>query len=485
MEASPIHRSAAQVGSDDLAFATVETVARYLQRGDITAMGLCEETLDRVLALNPGVGAYSDVVGERALDDADASDKRRRLGKSLGTLDGIPIAVKDLIDTVPARCKGGLNHLSGYYPHQDASVVRQLRAAGAVIIGVAETDSGAFGTSTPAVVNPVAPNSIAGGSSGGSAAAVAAGLAYAAIGTDTAGSIRIPSYCCSTYGFKPSWGRVPLDGIRPLAPSLDHVGPMARCVADLHILQAVLDPEGFAISPAGKRPLRIGVSEDYYADAEPQIKSALAAILTSVGDADIEVRHLSIPNPERTMKVHMVSAVREIADYHICHFRDVWESYPGVAKSTVELGASVNAEDFEKAEDERRKLRFEVEQAFGSVDILMLPILPMHAPFRNERQVVLDDKSYPILAATVRYTALFSQTGHPVVAMPGLRLLDGRGLGIQLIGKLGSDAELLSNARILEEILAVSIDYAALAESQLEQVRNTRLSIDQETSHER
>lgn len=464
---------------DELAFCTLAAIARHLDDGGTTARSLCEMMLERIRHFNPSIGAYSDLVAERALEDAEASDTRRRAGKALGPLDGVPIAIKDLVDTTPAYCKAGLDHLSQYRPDQDAFVVRQLRSAGAIILGVTETDAGAFGTSTPAVVNPLAPDRIAGGSSGGSAAVVAAGLAFAAIGTDTGGSIRIPSFCCSTYGFKPTWGRVSVDGIRALAPSLDHAGPMARCVADLRLLQAMLDPDVGGNNSAARQNLRIGFSPAYFEDADPLVKSAMAAVMDKLADAGLEMKEVPFPTPDEAMDVHMVNALKEIADYQTSHFGELWKGYPEVARVTVEVGNKIDAADFAAAERARHGLRSDVERVFSSVDVMVLPTLAMDAPLRSERDIQLNAKSYSVLAATVRYTALFNQTGHPVVAMPGHSMADGRALGIQLVGRMNADAELLWAAQTLERILEVSVDYRSILAREEKNILHARASIQQ------
>ncbi len=460
-------------------YASLSATAKELQSGRLWSQQLCRIVIDRFHELEPYIGAYSDTTFKSAITEAIESDSRRKNGSAAGMLDGIPIAIKDLVDTTPATCRAGLRHRINYLPDQDAAVVTALRRAGAIIIGVTATDSGAFGTSTPATINPTAPSRITGGSSGGSAAAVAAGLAFAAIGTDTGGSIRIPSACCSVCGFKPSWGRVPLDGVRPLAPSFDHIGPIARSVTDLRIVQSVLDPDSVGENLASHQPLKIGFPLAYYADATEPVQSAMAAVLNTLRHAGYEINDLLIPTPDRVLAIHMVNALKEIADYHTEHFSEVWESYPEIALATVKRGASYQLKDYEDAERERRRLRSEVERAFESVDVLILPAMPMDAPFRNDTEIQLGGFRHSLLEASVRYTALFNQTGHPVVAMPGLKLRNGRAIGLQVVGKLNSDANLLLIAQKLEEILAISIDYNAIVAANQTEIQNTRLAIGQ------
>ena len=222
--------------------------AAALESGELSSVDLTDQTLDRIERLNPRLCALSDVTADSARREAARADRRRARDVRVEPLTGIPVAVKDIIDTTPAVCSSGLDFLSDYRPETDAKVVRQLRRAGAVVVGVSASDPGAFGVRTAAVTHPQAPERTVGGSSGGSGAALAAGLAFAALGSDTGGSIRIPSACCVVAGLKPTRGRVSLEGVRPLVWSLDHVGPMTRSARDLGLVQQALDP---ALPPIG------------------------------------------------------------------------------------------------------------------------------------------------------------------------------------------------------------------------------------------
>lgn len=479
INASPSSPELMRDREEALPFTSLAGVADLLQAGDVSAETLVQLMLRRVERWNGIVGAYSDILDHRALHDAVASDARRRRGESLGAIDGVPVAVKDLIETTPARCKAGLAHLSEFRPTTDALIVARLRAAGAIIMGVTETDSGAFGTSTLAVVNPHDPKRIAGGSSGGSGAVLAAGLAYAAIGTDTGGSIRIPAACCSVCGFKPTWGQWPLDGIRPLAPSLDHVGPMARSVADLEILHAALSPGHSRQRAPEKADLVIGFPLGYFEDADPLVAWAMAEIAQKLTQAGMDIRPVDFPSAKRAMQVHGVNGLKEIADYHLTHFAGVWETYPEISRRTIELGRTIPVADYEAAKIARAQVAREVEQVLQSVDLVLAPTLPVDAPFRDASEIRFGGSAYSVLEATIRYTALFNQTGHPVVAMPGLALPDGRTIGVQVVGKMHSDAELLSRARLVADILAVTVDYDCLLEDRAVQIGDVRRLIEQ------
>lgn len=454
-------------------FPTLVSAAAALRAKSVSARELLGEILDRIDRDDRFICAYSDLTRETAEREAADSELRHARNEALGPLDGIPVAVKDLIDTTPARCRAGLPHLVHYRPQRDADVVTLLRRAGAVIVGVLETDAGAFGTRTPQVINPIAPDLIAGGSSGGAGAAVSAGLAYAAIGTDTGGSIRIPAACCSVSGFKPTWGRVSTRGVRPLAQSCDHVGPLARSVADLQATQAVLDPRHMEVVEAPVR-LRIGVAPHYFGDADPLVAEAMAHVVSVLTGSRHAVREMRMPPPDAIMESHMVTVTREAATYHTEQFPGLWQAHPDIARDAIEFGRTLSDEDYALAQARRRQVADAVEALFAGLDVLILPTLPVDAPDRDAETVRLDGSEISVLAATIRYTAMFNHTGHPVVSIPAYRLPDGRALSIQIVGARHSDQRLLAFARLLEDILAVTVDYGSLARAAQLNVRRLR-----------
>ena len=444
-------------------FDTLSSVADRLQSGEIPSLELTEKILQRAEKLNPSIHAFNEILAQTAQAEAKASDERRKKGRPWSKIDGVPIAIKDLIDTTPAVCSGGLEHLRAYRPIVDAPVVRALRGAGAIIIGVTETDPGAFSTDTPQVTNPLARNRTAGGSSGGSAAAVAAGMAFAAIGTDTGGSIRVPAACCSLCGFKPTWGRVDATGVRPLARSLDHVGPLARSVSDLIAIQEIIDPS-FACSCIGADISKsvIGISEEYFADATADIKMMMSQFMKLLMDNNIQHAGVDLPNCDEIAAFHMVNLSREAADYHSKVFPNDWEYYPDIARDTVAIGLQVTKEQLCEAERLKNRARRVVDNLFENADAIILPTMPIDAPLRSATTYEIGGKIRTKLEATVRYTSLFNQTGHPVVAMPGGLTADGRTFGIQVIGKRDTDASLLCLAREIDQMLPFSIDYRNL-----------------------
>lgn len=456
-------------------FASIRDTLAKLEARRTTSEELSQAVLDRVSQLDPLYNSYADIIADRALIDAISSDTRRRKSQLLSPLDGIPVAVKNNIDTTPAACSAGLGHLVDYRPATDAKIVRQLRRAGAVIVGVTQTDSGAFGTSTPQVINPVSSGRSVGGSSGGSAAAVAAGLAFGALGTDTGGSIRIPAACCCVCGFKPSYGTVSTEGVRPLSFSLDHVGPIARSISDLAIMFGTMSPNP---RPNSERPLRsIGIATEYFRDAQTEVQHALERTVGKITKAGVEIREVTLPSPESTLEFHLKSSLKEASDYHISHFPEEWANYPDVARTSIEIGLGVKHDAYQQALSESRKAAVQVDDALGCVDVLVVPTLPVNSMERWTEKYVLGEGTFGALETSIRYTALFDQTKHPVVSLPALLGDAGDIFSIQVVGKRGADHQLLHHALHLEQVFNLNLDYESITCRELEACRRLRASI--------
>ncbi len=415
--------------------------------GQASPLEILNTALERIGARNAEIGALTDVLRHTATREANQAQAI----PTVGGLAGIPIAIKDNIDTAPALCSAGLPFLSTYHPAQDAAVVRRLREAGAVIVGVAATDAGAFGVTTPGVANPSFATKIAGGSSGGAAAAVTAGFCMAAVGTDTGGSIRIPAACCGIVGFKPTYGRVPIQGVRPLARSIDHVGLLARSVADVSAVMPVIDPN-FSALPAGHddRPARIGIPRAYFFDASIAVESMIDAVALRMREMGFEVRNVEIPCPNEIIPCHLAISLTEAALLHDGDGPHDLDAYPEVAREAILRGRSYSEGERIHALDRKHDFVERINAAFSEIDFLLLPTLPMEVPDRNDRRVPLAGTSYSLLEALIRYTAAFNQSGHPVVAMPWTCWDLGTAGSFQLVARRNSDKQLLTIAEQVE-----------------------------------
>jgi len=451
-------------------FKTIKDLKREFQVGALSASKLFTTLMARVEACQSGIGAFSDHLASSGRAEAQIADAGWRNSETARLLEGVPIAVKDIIDTTPARCKAGLQHLSNFRPRQDASVVAKLRQAGAVILGVTETDAGAFGTRTLQVINPIAPGRIVGGSSGGSAAVVCAGLAYGAIGTDTGGSIRIPAACCSITGFKPSWGRVDGKGVRPLAPSCDHIGPLARSVSDLKLIQRVLDPDLQESERPLPSQLKIGIDQAYYECAEPKVQQAMASAHDQLVRGGHELHAVELPAPDDFMPFHMINVAKEAADYHTTAFGEHWKDYPTVARDAIESGLEHTERQYQEAQRQKHLMKKLVDGVFETVDVLLAPTLPFDAPHRDVEVASFGYRELPILDGTVRYTALFDQTGHPALSLPAYLMSDGRAISLQI----NADAFVLDVGQILETSFGAKIEYSKLISLNAQEVSDKR-----------
>jgi Asp-tRNA(Asn)/Glu-tRNA(Gln) amidotransferase A subunit family amidase len=441
-------------------YADLTAAVAALRSGRTTSADLVEAALARIEAFNPLLGAMTEVLAKTARAEARRADRARGSGKPPSDLAGVPVVVKDIIDTTPAVCSAGLSFLGDYRPAADATVVRRLRRGGAAIVGVSASDPGAFGVRTDKVTHPQAPGLTVGGSSGGSGAALAAGFGFAALGTDTGGSIRIPAACCQIAGLKPTLGRITTKGIRPLVWSLDHVGPMTRKARDLAIVARVLDPrfDQSARRPARRRPV-IGHAPAYSADADPEVERGLRHALEACRGLGAEVIEVALPPPDDVMDVHGKVFCAESAAYHFAAFPGRLADYVGTARQLLELAKEHKGYEYVQAMNRRAEFRRQVQALFTRIDVLLVPTLPVLPPRVDTRSVVVGGIERDFTLALVRYTALFDHTGHPVVSLPASVVAPGIGTSVQVVGPHHHDAEVVAFAARLERAMDLDIDF--------------------------
>ena len=447
-----------------LPFTSLRAAAVALARRRISARELTDICVARIEQLNPTLSAFTGRLTETARREAEAVDRKRRSGAKLGPLAGVLTAIKDLIDTTPAICSAGLPFLSSYTPTADATVVRRLRRAGAVVLGVTATDPGAFGVRTAAVRHPQDSSLTVGGSSGGSGAALAAGLCFAALGSDTGGSIRIPAACCAVAGLKPTRGRVPLDGVRPLVWSLDHVGPMSRRVEDLALVQTVLDPAGFRVTKKpSRRKIVLGHDPAFYSDAHEDVLRATRSVLDACRDLGAEIREVALPKPDDVIRIHGVIFAAESTAYHMDVFRQYRDQYSKIAHEMFDLAEQSRGFEYVRATRERAALTSRLLRLYREIDFLLLPTLPVLTPDKNAATIRIGSRDVEFTMALIRYTCLFNHTGQPVVAMPSSIVRAGLATSIQVVGTLDRDAETVDFASRLERALGLNIDFQVAA----------------------
>ena len=423
----------------------------------------CVELVEQALAAakqNEALRAFITITEEQALTEAKQRDAELAGGRDRGPLHGIPIALKDLFYTQGIRTSGGSLVYRDFVPEFDATVVEHLRAAGAVSIGKTNLHELAFGITSKnphfgSVFNPLDHARLAGGSSGGSAAAVAAGIVPLTLGTDTGGSIRIPASYCGAVGLKPTYGRVSRHGVLPLAFSLDHVGPIGSCVDDCALaMNVITDGETNFDLPAlpDLKGLRVGVPEKFFFErvdgqVAEHVKNGIAAMVR----AGAEIAEVETPNFEEINAASRVVQLGEFASLHVkendpSRFgSDVW--------SLLQQGRMIAAHEYVNAQRLRTLFRREMDELWKKVDVLITPTTPIAAPFRDEETVRFGDQNESVRMASTRLVRGINYLGEPALSMPCGKTTEGSPVGLQLIGAPFSEPRLLQIAKKLEEIL--------------------------------
>lgn len=433
--------------------------AALVADGSVSPVELVRACLERIDRLDGQILAFVEVLADEALATAAAAEREIAGGTYRGPLHGIPVAVKDLVDLIGARTRAGSSVLADARPAPvDAPVVARLRAAGAVIVGKTTTHEFAFGVFTPPTRNPWNLDRVPGGSSGGSAAAVSAGMAFAAIGSDTGGSIRIPAACCGVVGLKPTFGRVPKAGVIPLSWSLDHVGPLARGVEDAAVfLQAIAGPDPSDpttadapvpdfLGEAGHSlsGLRIGVPDRHFDHLlQPSVASAVRWAMERLRDAGAVIERVAMPSLDHALDVHLLTILAEAAAYHRARFPGRDADYGADVRAALALGDRISATDYLQAQRARRTSLVEALAVFATVDVLVTPTLPTEAPPIDQDTVVYPDGEEDALTSLIRFTCPFNQTGLPAITVPSEPGDDGLPVGLQFIAPPFREARLI------------------------------------------
>jgi aspartyl-tRNA(Asn)/glutamyl-tRNA(Gln) amidotransferase subunit A len=436
--------------------------ARLVREGLASSAELVERALERVAALDGRVGAFVTVLAGEARAEAAARDAQRRRGEALGPLHGVPLAIKDLADVAGAVTGAGSPKLAANLAARDAEVVARLRAAGAVVVGKTRTHEFAYGVLTPGTANPWDLARIAGGSSGGSAAAVAAGMVPGALGTDTAGSIRIPAACCGVVGFKPTWGRVPATGVFPLSWSCDHVGPIAADVAGAALLFEVMAAAPAPAAPAERRPPgaggpRIGrLAGAALGPVDPPVAAALDDLCERLEAAGARIDEVTLPLAAARAAVAAI-VLAEAAAAHATLLAETGEDgYGPRVLAALRLGQSALAGEYLAGLRYRGRFLAAVEALLGEREALLLPTLPCVAPETGRRTVTVAGVGAGVQPALTGLPGPFNCSGSPVVSLPvGLVPSDGGPLPVaaSLVGRLGGDHELLRLAAWAEAVV--------------------------------
>jgi aspartyl-tRNA(Asn)/glutamyl-tRNA(Gln) amidotransferase subunit A len=449
-------------------------LARMIATRAASPVEVVRAHLERITALDGDLRAYITVRADAALEAAAAAEAAVMSGQPLGPLHGVPYALKDLYDTAGVRTTGGSRILGEHVPTRDATAARRLAAAGAILLGKLNMVEFAYG---PEGLNPHygharnpwdgAVHRVTGGSSSGSAAAVAAGLAPGALGSDTGGSIRIPASLCGLTGLKPTYGRVSRAGVLPLAWSMDHVGPMTRTAADSALMLGAMAgydaadasssvlpvPDYLAALTGDVKGLRVGLLGGFFLQgAAPVVRSAVEAAAATLAGAGAVVDEVSLERMDLVAAAATAIVGSEALAYHAGWLRTRAAEYDPEVARRLRLGAFIGGAQYVRAQQVRGLVRDEIDGVLARRDVLLAPATPIVAPVVGERQAALGDGPADVRGALVRFTRPFNLSGHPACAVPCGFTDDGLPIGMQLVGRPFDEATVLRVADAFQRL---------------------------------
>jgi len=445
------------MASDDLHYLEINELARLIAARKVSPVELTEAMLLRIERVDPTLKSYALVTPELALAQARGAERMIGRRQVLSQLHGVPIAVKDLCWTEGIATAAGMPLHRGFIPRVDATVVRKLREAGAVLLGKLQLTEGAFADHHPEVVAPLNPwhrDYWSGASSSGSGVATAAGLCFGSLGSDTGGSIRFPSAANGNTGLKPTWGRVSRFGCFELAASLDHIGPMCRSAVDAAIMLGAIAgsdprdptalraevPDYLAADDGTLRGVRIGFDENYALDdVDDDTRRAVEATLATVRSLGAQIVTLNFPDVAGALEDWGLHCAVETAVAHAETFPAQRDRYgPGLA-GLIDAGRALSGPDFQRILLRRRDFAGRASAAIGSVGAMLVPAQPFAAP-TVARMATLGQVPAQ-LATLTRFTAPYDMSGHPTLTLPVAFTAAGLPIGAQFVGRhLGEPA---------------------------------------------
>ena len=428
---------------------TIRDFGRRLRARETTSEQTIEEHLARIQTEQPRLNAFITIMEDEARRQARALDEELASGRDRGPLHGVPVTVKDIFDVKGTPTTAASRVRDRRPAERDAPAIAHLRQAGAVFIGKTNLHEFAFGTTNEdsafgPVRNPFDVTRSPGGSSGGSAASLAAGIGLATIGSDTGGSIRIPAAACGLVGLKPTLGEVSTDGVIPLSRTLDHVGPLTLDVADASLVYHALrgDPVSMPPAPMPVSGLRLAVPRRYFCDVlDDDVRARFEEAVARLRAAGVHVDDIDLHHAADTMPVYLHIQLADASAFHAATLETMSDLYTPAVRQRLELGRYVLAEDYVRALAGRDVLRREVDAALAQHDALVLPTLPIPAPPLGASTVQVGSTTEPVRTMMLRLTQLFDVTGHPAISIPAGRTRQGLPVGVQLVGcRDGTDA---------------------------------------------
>ena len=450
---------------------TILEAGAALRAGKTSSAALTEAALGRIREMNPKLNAIQTVLEESARVRAKQADAELSRGQDLGPLHGIPIALKDLFATKGIRTTGGSKLFENWVPDYDDAVVEKLNAAGAVVVGKAGMHELAYGITSNnvhfgTVRNPANPDCIPGGSSGGSAAAVASGMAFMAMGSDTGGSIRIPASFCGTVGLKPTFGLISKHGVMPLGYTLDHMGPLAQSVRDAALIVELLaghDPrdetsvrrEKAKLVPEPRctiRGLRVGLPQNFYLERlDADVEAAVRAVFhraESLAAKIVEVRVPDIAALNAVGRVILLAEAAAVLEPHLTTRRD---AIGAEVRALLDQGRLVPATDYVNAQRLRRTMIRDFNRLWKQVDCLFTPTTPTTAPHIGQTTVELQGETEDVRLATTRFMRGINVLGVPALSIPCGRDRNRMPIGLQIVTRAFDEVTLCRVGAALED----------------------------------
>jgi aspartyl-tRNA(Asn)/glutamyl-tRNA(Gln) amidotransferase subunit A len=440
-------------------------IAKSVKLGEISALEICRQTLDKIEQYNSNLNCFTTVLKDNAIAQAETIDRKIAAGNNPGILAGVPFAVKNLFDIAGVVTLAGSKINQDNPPAtQDATAVTRLKQAGAVLIGALNMDEYAYGFVTEnshygATPNPHDPKRIAGGSSGGSGAAVAANLIPLTLGSDTNGSIRVPAALCGVFGFKPTYGRLSRAGTALFSSSLDHIGPFARSVEDITAAYDSLqgtdprDPVCTARPPQLCLPqlndditqLRIAVADGYFAEnGDAEAFAAVEKVAKALG----VTQRVILPESHRARAAAYIITASEGSNLHLELLRSRPEDFDPATRDRFLAGALIPANWYIQAQRFRRWYQQQVLRLFQKVDIILAPTTPCIAPLLGQKTMTMGDKEILVRPHLGLYTQPLSFIGLPVLSVPVWTAT--LPLGVQIIAAPYQELSILKVAKVLE-----------------------------------
>jgi aspartyl-tRNA(Asn)/glutamyl-tRNA(Gln) amidotransferase subunit A len=462
---------------------TIKDLSRLISTGEISPVDLVEAELEHINKLNPKLNAFITVLEDSARRDAKHAESMILKGKYRGPLHGIPISLKDLIYVEGVRSTSGSKILSDFVPHYDSTVVKRLRDAGAIIIGMNNTHEFACGITNinphyGSSKNPWDPSRMSGGSSGGSAVAVSAGMAAASIGTDTSGSIRVPSSLCGIFGLKPTYGRVSKYGVMKLAPSIDHIGPMTRSAWDAAaVLQVIAgydelddstinlpvqDYIGFLSEKekeSNKFKFKLGIPRQYFFDIiDSRVMDVFEKFINKLHECRISTTSVNLEETDRIFETWKAIRLGESAAIHEQWMTSRQNEYGSDVILMLQKGMKITAVEYIKAiQIARYKIKNAFLKAMTGFDALLVPTTIIPAPLLDQNTIDINGgKNIEVYQALSRLTTVFAVTGLPALNVPAGLVENKLPVGAQLIGRPFDEGILLSVAYSYEQRYKIS-----------------------------